>query len=101
VLWDLHPFKNGVLLHIKVQSNASINCLAGVFEGVLRIKVTASPVKGAANAACIKLLSRFFKIPKSQITFVRGLRSKDKWLWFKSLDPTVMTNSLDLEFLNR
>ncbi len=101
MVWDLRHYKKGALLHIKVQTKAQKNCFSGVFGGVLRIKVRASPVKGAANEVCIKLLSCFFKTPKSQIAFVRGLRSKDKWLWFKSLDPAVMTKILDLEFLNR
>lgn len=99
--WDLRHYKNGALLHIRVQTHAPENCISTAFEGILRIKVTAPPVKGAANEACIKLLSCFFKIPKSQIACVRGLHSKDKWLWFQSLDPTVMKKTLDLEILNR
>lgn len=47
---------------------------------VLRVKVTAAPEKGKANEALIKLLSNFFKVPKSRITLLRGVRSRIKHL---------------------
>lgn len=95
--WDISHYKNGALLHIKVQTNTKKNGLLADAKGLIQLRVTASPMKGAANEACIKLLSRFFKIPKSRITFVRGLRSKEKYLWFHSIDPTVLIKVLDSE----
>ena len=47
-------------------------------SGAYRVRITAAPVDGAANAAVIKMLAEYFKIPKSQIKIVRGETSRDK-----------------------
>ena len=47
-------------------------------SGTYRVHITAAPVDGAANAAVIKMLAEYFKIPKSQIKIVRGDTSRDK-----------------------
>lgn len=44
----------------------------------LKVFVKASPQEGKANEAVIALLARHFKIPKSSIAIVSGLRSKNK-----------------------
>ena len=49
-------------------------------EKVLRVKVTAVPENGKANVALIKLLSTFFKVPKSKISVIRGATSRIKHL---------------------
>lgn len=49
-------------------------------EKVLRVKVTAVPESGKANEALIKLLSAFFKVPKSKISVIRGATSRIKHL---------------------
>ena len=47
-------------------------------QKVLRVKVRAVPEDGKANAALIKLLSKTFHVPQSQITLVRGATSRIK-----------------------
>jgi len=49
-------------------------------ECTLKICVTAIPEKGKANKAMIALLSKYWKIPKSEITIVRGATSRVKLL---------------------
>lgn len=49
-------------------------------EKVLRVKVTAVPESGNANDALIKLLSAFFKVPKSKISLIRGASSRIKYI---------------------
>ena len=46
--------------------------------GIYRVHITAAPVDGAANAAVIKMLAEYFRIPKSQIKIIRGETSRDK-----------------------
>ena len=47
-------------------------------QDILRVKVTAVPEDGKANAALIKLLSKALGIPRSQISLVRGTTSRIK-----------------------
>ena len=44
----------------------------------LKVTVTAAPEAGKANAALIKLLSRQWKLPKSDISITRGLTGRRK-----------------------
>ncbi len=67
---------------------------------MIRVKLTVSPIKGSANKHCIKFLSSFFKIPKSRIEINRGSTSKEKWLWFKDLDPFSLFKVLDTAFFH-
>ena len=47
-----------VLLPVTVQPRASRNAVAGLHGNALKLLLTAPPVEGAANAACLRLLSR-------------------------------------------
>lgn len=44
----------------------------------LRVYVTAPPEDGRANDAAIKLLSKHFNVPKSQIKIIKGEKSREK-----------------------
>lgn len=51
---------NGLQIYIKIKviPKSSNNEILDVTDGLLRIKVTVAPVKGAANETVIKLLAR-------------------------------------------
>jgi uncharacterized protein len=68
-----------VRLAIRVVPRAGRNALDGVTEaGALRVRLTAPPVEGAANAALIAFLADALGVPKRSITLVRGERGRDK-----------------------
>jgi len=93
--WDLKAYKNGTLLHLRVQPNASGNKITAVMDGMIRLKLKAPPVEGAANKCCIKYLSGLFHLAKSRIEIVRGLRSREKWVWIKEAEPEVLREKLE------
>lgn len=45
---------------------------------VVRLRVSAPPVDGAANAAVIAALAKALGLPKSALAIVRGARGRDK-----------------------
>ena len=47
-------------------------------DGVCKVKVTAPPDKGKANAAVCELLAEAFDVPKSHVRVVRGETSHSK-----------------------
>ncbi len=67
-----------MLLQVKVTPNASKNQIVGWKEGVLQVKITATPEKGKANEAVIELLSKALGIAKSSIRLVSGATSRLK-----------------------
>ncbi len=51
----------------------------------LEVRVTAPPVEGEANAACLRLLARRLALPPSAVTLVRGARSPVKLVSIRGL----------------
>src|SRR5439155_23618382 len=67
-----------VTLSLRVQPRASRNAVAGWTGDILNIRLTAPPVEGAANAACLKFLADLLDLPPSQLEFLQGARSRNK-----------------------
>ncbi len=78
--------KNGLTFDIHVNPHTSRAGIAGLAEGMLKIKVTAPPVEGAANEACIVLLSKKLGLRKSQMEIVAGARGRKKTILVKEID---------------
>jgi uncharacterized protein len=72
--------KNGLSFDIHVNPHASRAGIAGLAEGMLKVKVTAPPVEGAANEAVIALLSKKLGIRKSQIKIYAGAKGRKKMI---------------------
>ncbi|HNY49426.1 MAG TPA: DUF167 domain-containing protein [Smithella sp.] len=81
----LRESKKGLTFDIQVNPNASRAEISGVQEGVLKLKVTAPPVEGAANEACIKLLAGELKLKKSQLEIFSGSKSRKKTVMVKNV----------------
>ena len=54
--------------------------MEGVIGGVLRARVTAAPVDGAANDALIRLMAGELRVPKSCLRLVAGVANRTKVL---------------------
>ncbi|MGH7306911.1 MAG: DUF167 domain-containing protein [Candidatus Rokuibacteriota bacterium] len=65
-------------MSVRVQSRASRDEIVGWHDATLRLRVTAPPVAGAANAAVARLLARVLGVPSSSITVVHGLQGRTK-----------------------
>ena len=71
--------KNGITIEIKVEPRASKKGIAGVMDNnILKVKLSAPPVEGAANEELIKIIAEATGIKKSSIRIIRGLSSKNK-----------------------
>lgn len=74
-----------MILRIKVIPNARKSELAGWDEEplrgrVLRVRIAAAPVDGAANRALRAFLAKEFKLPKSRVVLFKGGASRIKVL---------------------
>lgn len=83
---DIRTVGAGVQFRVKIQPRASKNELAGWMEGLLKIRLTAPPVDGEANAACISFLADLFQVPKSAVTIVNGQTARIKTIEIKGID---------------
>jgi len=71
---------------IRVSPRASRDAIGGAHDGALKIKITAPPVDGAANAAIVKLLSKRLHVPKRDVRIVSGESSKTKRVEIAGVD---------------
>lgn len=72
-------------LPVRVTPGARRDEITGFAGGVLRVRVIAPPERGRANEAVIFLLAKALGIPKSNITLLRGVASRDKLLGIEGL----------------
>mgnify|MGYP001572551678 CR=1 FL=1 len=79
-----HP--SGISFKLRVQPKSSRSQIVGPHGDALKLKVTAAPAEGAANRACIDLLSKALGVPKSRIEITSGQSSRSKKI-FIHCDP--------------
>jgi len=68
----------GAILVVRVQPRSNENALAGWSGDTVKVRVTAPPVEGAANTACLFVLSKLLDVPFTHVSFVKGEHSRNK-----------------------
>jgi uncharacterized protein (TIGR00251 family) len=63
---------------IRVHPRARKNAITGVAGDALKLALTAPPVEGKANQACIEFLAEFLNVPRASVTIVAGQSSRNK-----------------------
>lgn len=76
---------NRIRFHVRITPKAAANKVNGWDKDVdqrpvLKVSVTAVPEKGKANVALIAILSKEWKVPKSQILIEKGETDRNKVL---------------------
>lgn len=71
-----HP--SGLVFKVHVQPRSSRNQIVGLHGDALKVKLTAPPVEGKANQACIEVLAEALGVPKSRLEIVSGQSSRLK-----------------------
>jgi len=71
---------NGVTFAVKVQPRAKKNAITGEFGDALKVSLTAPPIDGRANEACIEFLAKLLKVPSSSVTIASGQTSRNKMI---------------------
>jgi len=88
----------GLEIRLHVQPRAKRSEISGVYNGALKIKVTAPPVDDAANRAVIEYLASFLGVSKSGVSILSGAKSKDKVLLIKNVSLEELRKKLDIRF---
>jgi uncharacterized protein len=70
---------------VHVHPKASKDCITGIENDVIHIKLRALPLEGKANNALVDFLSQKLAVRKSSITIERGDKSRDKRIAIKGL----------------
>lgn len=65
-------------LTLKIQPKASRDEVCGLHGDAIKVRITAPPVDGKANAHLIKYLAKQFKVAKSAVTVISGESGRNK-----------------------
>jgi uncharacterized protein len=68
----------GATFAVKVHPRAKKNAITGEVGEALKLALTAPPVDGKANEACIEFFAKLLKVPRSSVTIATGLTSRNK-----------------------
>jgi uncharacterized protein len=83
-----------VLLPVTVQSRASRNAVAGLHGNALKLLLTAPPVEGAANAACLRFLTEFLDLSRARLSIIRGMKSRQKLIRITEMSVDALRSRL-------
>jgi uncharacterized protein len=74
----LQESSNGITFSVKIHPRAKQNAITGEIGDALKLSLTAPPVDGKANKACIEFFAKLLKVPRSSVTIASGLSSRNK-----------------------
>jgi uncharacterized protein (TIGR00251 family) len=91
---DLRQSGTDVFLPVNVQPRASRNAVSGLHGRALKLSVTAPPVGGAANEACLYLLATLLGVSRTRLSIARGEKGRLKLIRITQLSPTALRTQL-------
>ena len=68
----------GVTFAVKVHPRSKKNAITGEVGDALKLSITAPPVDGKANDACIDFFAKLLKVARSSVTIAAGQTSRNK-----------------------
>ena len=83
------------MLTIKVQPGASKDHVVGRIRDEWKLTLTAPPIEGRANRACIEFLARLLEVPRARVRLVRGQTSRRKLIRVEGLSSDEVGRRLD------
>jgi len=70
--------ENKTRIRVRVYPNANRNEIVSLINGVLRIRISAPPVRGKANKELISFLGRLLNTSKDNISITKGHTDRNK-----------------------
>lgn len=84
----------GVTFAIKVHPRAKKDAITGELSDALKLALTAPPIDGRANQACIEFFANLLNLPRSSITIASGETSRRKVIRISGLSADELRQRL-------
>jgi uncharacterized protein (TIGR00251 family) len=85
---------SGATFAVKVHPRAKKNAITGEVGDALKLALTAPPVDGEANEACIEFFAKLLKVPRSSVTIAAGQTSRKKSIHVSDLTAQQVRDRL-------
>ena len=77
-MFAIHEDNGCVTFAVKIHPRAKKNAISGELGEALKVSLTAPPLEGRANQACIEFLAKLLKVPRSSVTIASGHTNRYK-----------------------
>jgi uncharacterized protein len=84
----------GISFSIKVHPRARKNAITGEIAGAVKLSITAPPVDGKGNQACIDFFAKLLKVPRSSVSIAAGETSRNKVICVSGLSAEYLRERL-------
>ena len=74
----IHESPTSVSFAVKVHPRAKKDSITGELGDALKVSLTAPPIEGRANQACVEFFANLLKVPRSSVTIASGQTSRNK-----------------------
>jgi uncharacterized protein (TIGR00251 family) len=92
----LEATAQGVRLRLRIQPRASRSEVAGLHGELLRIRLAAPPVDGAANAELVRFLAELLEVPQRSVSITAGHGGRQKTVTVAGVEPAAAARALGL-----
>ena len=90
-----HSVSDGRLVFkVQVVPRSSRSEVAGEHNGLLRVRVSAPPVEGAANKELTQVLAKAFKVSRSAVSILSGQNSRLKQVSIEGVNSSALAELL-------
>jgi len=79
---------------VHVQPKSSHEGIVGEADGILKLRVTAPPVEGRANEACLSLLAKALDLPISRLRIAAGQHARLKTIRVAATSAQIIRATL-------
>ena len=88
---------DGVRFSVKVQPKARRNSIVGELGDTLKVALTAPPVDGRANEACIEFFAETLRVARSAVSIASGHTSRNKVIRVTGITAAQVHDRLKLK----
>ena len=92
----IHQHDDSVSFHVRVHPRAKKNAITGELDDALKVSLTAPPIEGRANEACIEFFAKLLRVPRSSVTIASGHTSRNKMIRVAGLAADEVRKRLGL-----
>lgn len=90
----LHESASGITFAVKVKPRSKKSAIVGELGNALKVALTAPPVDGRANQACIEFFADLLNLPRSAVTIVSGQSSRNKVIRVIGISAEALADKL-------
>ena len=92
----LHETSAGISFAVKIHPRAKKNAITGEIGDAVKLALTAPPVEGRANQACIEFFANLLKLPRSSVTIASGESNRRKVIRVTGLSADELQRRLNI-----